>query len=137
MESGLIVTNKFKREGSLCMEIYTDANCPRLITNKRSTSSHCARRYTLLLSVNLVTCRSKKHNVVARSSAEAKFEFIWRIMDENYSWWSQKSNIRVLWNCFVIIIWLSTLLITQSSMTEYNTYRLANTSSKRRWIATL
>lgn len=58
------------------MEIYTDANCPRLITNKRSASSHCARRYTLLLSVNLVTCRSKKHNVVARSSAETKFEFI-------------------------------------------------------------
>ncbi|RDY13784.1 Copia protein, partial [Mucuna pruriens] len=43
-----------RREGSLSLEIYTDANYPGLLGG------------------NLVTWRSKKQNVVVRSSAEAE-----------------------------------------------------------------
>jgi len=77
VDSGLTVTNKFRREDSLSMEIYTYANCERSITNKIFTYSYC-----VFLCVNLVTRRSK-HNVVAQSSAEAKFQAMWRIVEEN------------------------------------------------------
>ena len=50
------------------MEVYTDADYVGSVTDRRSTSGYC-----MFLGENLVTWRSKKQNVVARSSAEAKF----------------------------------------------------------------
>ena len=50
------------------MELYTDGNYAGLVTDRRSTFGYC-----MFLGGNLVTWRSKKQNVVARSSAEAKF----------------------------------------------------------------
>ncbi len=58
----------FKRGGSLTMEAYTDADYAGSMTDRRSTSGYCT-----FLCGNLVTWRSKKQNVVARSSAEAEF----------------------------------------------------------------
>ncbi|RDX89226.1 hypothetical protein CR513_29072, partial [Mucuna pruriens] len=58
----------FRKEGTLSMEIYTDANYAGSVVDRRSTS-----RYCMFLGGNLVTWRSKKQNVVARSSVEAKF----------------------------------------------------------------
>lgn len=50
------------------MKVYTDADYARSIVDRRSTT-----RYCMFLGGNLVTWRSKKQNVVARSSAEAEF----------------------------------------------------------------
>lgn len=58
----------FKRNGGLVLEAYTDADYAGSIIDRRSTSGYCT-----FLGGNLVTWRSKKQNVVARSSAEAEF----------------------------------------------------------------
>jgi hypothetical protein len=58
----------FKRKGDLVLEAYTDADYAGSIVDRRSTSGYCT-----FLGGNLVTWRSKKQNVVARSSAEAEF----------------------------------------------------------------
>jgi hypothetical protein len=58
----------FKRNGGLVLEAYTDADYTGSIVDRRSTFGYCT-----FLGRNLVTWRSKKQNVVARSSAEAEF----------------------------------------------------------------
>ncbi|RDX96694.1 hypothetical protein CR513_20602, partial [Mucuna pruriens] len=58
----------FRKEGTLSMEIYTDADYAGSVVDRRSTSGYC-----MFLGGNLVTWRSKKQNVVARSSAKAEF----------------------------------------------------------------
>ncbi|XP_019051896.1 PREDICTED: uncharacterized protein LOC109114137 [Nelumbo nucifera] len=58
----------FKRNGGLALEAYTDANYAGSPLDRWSTSGYCT-----FLGGNLVTWRSKKQNVVARSSAEAEF----------------------------------------------------------------
>ena len=57
----------FKRNGGLVLESYIDADYAGSTVDRRSTSGYCT-----FLGENLVTW-SKKQNVVARSSAEAKF----------------------------------------------------------------
>ena len=57
-----------KRNGALVLEAYTDANYAGSIIDRKSTFGYCT-----FLGGNLVTWRSKKHNVVVRSSAEAEF----------------------------------------------------------------
>lgn len=58
----------FKKNHNRLIQGYTNANWAGLVEDRRSTSSY----YTLIW-VNLVTWRSKKQNVVARSSVKAKF----------------------------------------------------------------
>jgi hypothetical protein len=58
----------FKRGGSLTMEAYTDADYAGSLSDRRSTIGYCT-----FLCGNLVTWRSKKQSVVARSSVEAEF----------------------------------------------------------------
>jgi hypothetical protein len=58
----------FKKNEQLSMEVYTDADYAGSVSDRRSTT-----RYCMFLGGNLVTWRSKKQNVVARSSAEAEF----------------------------------------------------------------
>ena len=58
----------FKKEKNLSMKVYTDADYAGSIVDWRSTT-----RYCMFLGGNLVSWRSKKQNVVARSSAEAEF----------------------------------------------------------------
>ena len=50
------------------VETYTDANWARAVDDRRSTSGHLT-----FVGGNPVTWRSKKHNIVARSSAETEF----------------------------------------------------------------
>ena len=50
------------------LEAYTDADYAGSLIDRRSTTGYCT-----FLGGNLVTWRSKKQNVVARSSAEAEF----------------------------------------------------------------
>uniref|UniRef100_A0A2N9J1M4 Integrase catalytic domain-containing protein n=1 Tax=Fagus sylvatica TaxID=28930 RepID=A0A2N9J1M4_FAGSY len=56
------------KNGHLEVEGYTDADWAGSITDRRSTSGYCT-----FVGGNLVTWRSKKQSVVARSSAEAEF----------------------------------------------------------------
>lgn len=58
----------FKKSEYRNIEIYSDADWAGDITNRRSTSAYCSYVWG-----NLVTWRSKKQSVVARSSAEAEF----------------------------------------------------------------
>jgi len=57
----------FKKRKNLSMKVYTDADYAGSIVDRRSTTSYC-----MFLGGNLMTWRSKKKNVVARSRAEAK-----------------------------------------------------------------
>ncbi|KAJ9676113.1 hypothetical protein PVL29_024893 [Vitis rotundifolia] len=57
-----------KSQGHLQIEAYIDTNWVGSIVNRRSTSGYCS-----FVDSNLVTWRSKKQNVVARSSVEAEF----------------------------------------------------------------
>lgn len=77
----------FKKTGQQGIEVFTDADWAGSITDRKSTSGYCTFVWG-----NLVTWRSKKQNVVARSSAEAEYramaqgvcEIIWlkRILEE-------------------------------------------------------
>ncbi|KAG8496181.1 hypothetical protein CXB51_009524 [Gossypium anomalum] len=58
----------FKKGENLTLEAYTDADYAGSMVDRRSTSGYCT-----FLGGNLVTWRSKKQNIVARSSAEAEF----------------------------------------------------------------
>ena len=58
----------FKKCQNRSIKVYIDADWVGSITNKRSTAGY----YTFVWG-NLVTWRSKKQGVVARSSAEAEF----------------------------------------------------------------
>jgi len=77
----------FKKNEKRGIEVYTDADWAGSVTDRRSSSGYCT-----FLWGNLVTWRSKKQNVVARSSAEAEFrsmaqgvcEILWlkRVLEE-------------------------------------------------------
>ena len=77
----------FKRTAQRGITVYTDASWAGELTDRRSTTGYCSYVWG-----NLVTWRSKKQKVVARSSAEAEYralalgicESIWlkRIMNE-------------------------------------------------------
>ncbi|KAM7507575.1 hypothetical protein LguiA_018028 [Lonicera macranthoides] len=58
----------FGCHGHLRVEAYTDADWAGSVIDRRSTSGYCA-----FVGGNLVSWRSKKQSVVARSSAEAEF----------------------------------------------------------------
>ena len=58
----------FRRDAALALECYTDADYASSPIDRRSTSGYCT-----FLGGNVVTWRSKKQNVMARSSAEAEF----------------------------------------------------------------
>ncbi|RDY00757.1 Copia protein, partial [Mucuna pruriens] len=59
----------FRKEGTLSMKIYIDADYTGSVVDQRSTFGCC-----IFLGGNLVIWRSKKQNMVARSSVEAEFQ---------------------------------------------------------------
>ncbi|RVW39496.1 Retrovirus-related Pol polyprotein from transposon RE1 [Vitis vinifera] len=61
----------FKKSDSKKVEIYTDADWAGSADDRRSTTGYCTYVWG-----NLVTWRSKKQSVVARSSAEAEFRAV-------------------------------------------------------------
>lgn len=61
----------FKRNQNLALEVYTDADYGGSIVDRRSTTGYCT-----FLGGNLITWRSRKQSVVARSSAESEFRAI-------------------------------------------------------------
>jgi len=79
------------------MKVYTDVDYAGSIVDRRSTIGYC-----MFLGGNLVTWRSKKQNVVARSSAKVEFrvmaqgvcELLWMkiILDD------LKIKLKLLWD---------------------------------------
>ncbi|KAJ7954112.1 Retrovirus-related Pol polyprotein from transposon TNT 1-94 [Quillaja saponaria] len=77
----------FEKHKSLKLEAYTDADWAGSLDDRRSTSGYC-----IFVGENLVSWRSKKQTVVARSSAEAEYramahgtcELLWlkRLMED-------------------------------------------------------
>ena len=61
----------FKKNDAFSLEAYTDADYAGSIVDRRSTTRYCT-----FLEGNLVTWKSKKHNVVAWSSGELEFRVI-------------------------------------------------------------
>lgn len=61
----------FRKGRELTIEAYTDADWAGSIVDRRSTSAWCT-----FVGGNLVTWRSKKQSVVARSSAEAEYRAV-------------------------------------------------------------
>ena len=59
----------FRKNGHTSVEAYTDADWAGSIIDRKSTTGYCS-----FVGGNLVTWRSKKQSVVARSSAEAEFK---------------------------------------------------------------
>ncbi|CAN1170498.1 Retrovirus-related Pol polyprotein from transposon TNT 1-94 [Linum perenne] len=59
---------QFKKDSKRGISVYTDASWAGELTNRKSTTGYCSYVWG-----NLVTWRSKKQNVVARSSAEAEY----------------------------------------------------------------
>ncbi|XP_050160338.1 uncharacterized mitochondrial protein AtMg00810-like [Malus sylvestris] len=68
----------FKRNNHLRVEGYTDADWAGLIDDRGSTSG-----YFTFVEGNLVTWRSKKQNVVTRSSAEAEYRVVEIAVEQN------------------------------------------------------
>ncbi|CAN1305751.1 Copia protein [Linum perenne] len=62
---------QFSKKDTRGIEVYTDASWAGELTDRRSTSGYCTFVYG-----NLVTWRSKKQPVVARSSAEAEYRAV-------------------------------------------------------------
>ncbi|KAF5458648.1 hypothetical protein F2P56_022662 [Juglans regia] len=73
----------FKKCESKEIEVFTDADWAGSAQDRRSTTGYCTFVWG-----NLVTWRSKKQNVVARSSAEAEFRAVAQGMCEGL--WLQK-----------------------------------------------
>ncbi|XP_019242504.1 PREDICTED: uncharacterized protein LOC109222629 [Nicotiana attenuata] len=61
----------FSKHDHLQIEAFTDADWAGSLDDRRSTSGYCT-----LVGGNLITWRSKKQSVVARSSAEAEYRAI-------------------------------------------------------------
>ena len=61
----------YKKNDARNVEIFSDVDWAGDISDKRSTSGYCSYVWR-----NLVTWRSKKQSVVARSSAEAEFRVL-------------------------------------------------------------
>ncbi len=61
----------FPKHDHLQIKAFTDADWIGFLDDRRSTSGYCT-----FVSVNLVTWRSKKQNVTARSSAEIEYRVI-------------------------------------------------------------
>ncbi|GMP24209.1 hypothetical protein CsSME_00001553 [Camellia sinensis var. sinensis] len=69
----------FSKHDHLRVEAYTDADCVGSLIDRRSTSGYCT-----FVGGNLVTWRSKKHNVVARSSAGLSLEPWYKVYVNSY-----------------------------------------------------
>ena len=61
----------FKKNNTLALEAYTNADYAGFLVDRRSTIGYCT-----FLGDNLVAWRSKKQNVVTRLSAELEFRAI-------------------------------------------------------------
>ncbi|KAL0554130.1 hypothetical protein IC582_008044 [Cucumis melo] len=120
----------FRKTNRKTIEAYTDSDWAGSIIDRKSTSGYCTFVWG-----NLVTWRSKKQSVVARSSVEAEYRAMSLGICEEI--WLQKVLSNLHQECetplklFVIIKSLLVLLTTQFNMIELNMLRLIGISSKK------
>ena len=67
----------FMKTGKLDLILYTDSDYAGSLIDHRSTTGYCT-----MLGGNLVTWRSKKQNVISKSSTEAEFRAMSSGIDE-------------------------------------------------------
>ena len=83
----------FKKNDTLALEAYIEADYAGSIVDQRSTTWYCS-----FLGGNLVTWRSKKQNVVAKSFAETEFRAIAQRLCE-LLWLKIKiDDLRIKWD---------------------------------------
>ncbi|RVX18952.1 Retrovirus-related Pol polyprotein from transposon RE1 [Vitis vinifera] len=120
----------FKKNNTLALEAYIDADYAGSLVDRRSTIGYCT-----FLGGNLVTWRSKKQNVVAKSSAESEFRAIAQGLCELFWLKIILDDLRIKWDgpikFFVTIRQLSILLITLYNTIGQNILRLIGISSKK------
>ena len=121
----------FRKIDKKIIEAYTDSDWAWFFVDRMSTSSYCTFVWD-----NLITWRSKKRSVVARSSAEAKYRalLVWEYVRKNSSRKFCRffiRNVRYHSNFFVIIKLLLVWLTTLFNMIELNMLRLIDISSKK------
>ncbi|KAL0554274.1 hypothetical protein IC582_008191 [Cucumis melo] len=120
----------FRKTNRKTIEAYTDSDLIGFVVDRKSTSGYCTFVWG-----NLVTWRSKKQSVVARSSVEAEYRAMSLGICEEI--WLQKVLSDLHQECetplklFVIIKLLLVLLTTQFNMIELNMLRLIGISSKK------
>ena len=83
----------FKKNNTLALEAYTDADYASSLMDQRSTTGYCT-----FLGGNLVTWRNKKQNVVARLSAESEFRHIAQGLCELLWLKIILDDLRIKWN---------------------------------------
>ncbi|RVW77722.1 Retrovirus-related Pol polyprotein from transposon RE1 [Vitis vinifera] len=83
----------FKKNNTLTLKVYTDANYVGSLVDQRSTTRYCT-----FLGGTLVIWRSKKQNVVARSSAESEFRIIAQGLCELLWLKIILDDLRIKWN---------------------------------------
>ncbi|GFZ16859.1 hypothetical protein Acr_26g0001290 [Actinidia rufa] len=89
----------FVKNNNLTLEAYTDADYAGSLVGRRSTTGYCT-----FLGGNLVTWRSKKQKVVARSSAESEFRAIAQGLCELLWLKIILDDLRVKWEVRVFMI---------------------------------
>ena len=64
----------FSKHNYLKVEVFTDVDWAGAVDDRKSTSGYCT-----FVGGNLVTWKSKKQSVVARSSVEAEYRELWHM----------------------------------------------------------
>ena len=101
----------------LPLEAYTNADYARSIVDRKSTTRYCT-----FLGENLVTWKSKKQNVVARSNVEVEYHAMAQEIYELFLLKIILENLKIKWDTLydfiATISWSLTLHITQYNMIE-------------------
>jgi hypothetical protein len=123
---GLII----EKNNHMRIEVYTYVNWAGCQDDRKSTSGHC-----VFVGGNLISWRSKKQNVVARSTAEAEYRAMTLGVSEEM--WLQRLLLELglsekILLCYIVTTKPQSILqTTRYNMIELNTWKLIVILSRR------